>query len=77
MSQSLAREFGPQGIHVAICEIDGIIDTPRMRSFAGEPKTPNDWLQPDDIAAAYVHLTEQPPSAWTQELDLRPANEKW
>ena len=77
MSQSLAREFGPQGIHVAICEIDGIIDTPRMRGFAGEPKTPNDWLQPDDIAAAYVHLTEQTPSAWTQELDLRPANEKW
>ena len=43
----------------------------------GEPKEENAWLKPDDIAATYVHLTEQPPSAWTQELDIRPATEKW
>ena len=54
-----------------------MIDTPRVRRNFGEPKNPDDWLQPDAIAASYVHLTEQPPSAWTQEIDIRPAAEKW
>jgi len=75
VSQSLAREFGPQGIHVAHVVIDGGIDGERLRTSAparvaelGE----NGLLKIDAIADAYWHIHGQHPSAWTQELDLRP-----
>jgi NADP-dependent 3-hydroxy acid dehydrogenase YdfG len=76
LAQSLAREFGPQGIHVAHVVIDGVIDHPRMRQLV--PDRPDSFfLQPDDIADAYLMLARQPRSAWTFELDLRPDAEKW
>ncbi|HEY3592449.1 MAG TPA: SDR family NAD(P)-dependent oxidoreductase [Polyangiaceae bacterium] len=78
LSQSFAREFGPQGIHVAHAVIDGGIDGERVR--AANPKRfaergGDGLLAPRDIAEAYWHLYQQPRSAWTQELDLRPYNE--
>ena len=80
VAQSMARELGPQGIHVAHVIIDGVIDTPQvderfpgMRADKGE----EGLLLPDDIAEVYWHLHSQPRSAWTQELDLRPWREKW
>jgi len=75
LAQSLAREFGPQGIHVAHVVIDGIIWTERTRQFPGV--TEDTCLHPDAIAQAYLQLIQQDPSAWTQELDLRPSVEKF
>ncbi len=70
VAQSLARELGPQGIHVAHVVIDGQI---RNRS-GGEP---DKYLDPADIANAYVSLHRQARSSWSQEIDLRPAAEKF
>ena len=73
MSQSLAREFQPQGIHVAHVVIDGIIDGDRIRNRAPAlvEQLGEGVLQLDDIASAYMFLHQQPRSAWTHELDLR------
>jgi len=70
VAQSLARELGPQGIHVAHAVIDGQI---RNRSGGEADK----YLDPVDIANAYVALHRQARSAWSQEIDLRPAAEKF
>jgi len=76
LAQSLAREFGPQGVHVAHVVIDGVVDNPRSR--ARLPEQPASFfLRPQDIAEAVWHLTRQPRSAWTHELDLRPFGEKF
>ncbi len=75
LSQSMARELGPQGIHVAHTVIDGAIDTPWIAENFPERHALKDRdgiLNPDDIAEAYWQLHRQPRSAWTQELDLRP-----
>ncbi|KAL1406522.1 hypothetical protein Q8F55_008227 [Vanrija albida] len=77
LSQSLSREFAPQGIHVANVIIDGVIDIPRVRERWGEAGEPGTRLDPEDIAQVYVDLINQRPTAWTQELDLRPWKEKW
>lgn len=71
LSQSLSREFAPQGIHVANVIIDGVIDIPRVRERWGEQKEEGTRLDPEDIAQVYVDLINQKPTAWTQELDLR------
>ena len=70
--QSLARELWPQGVHVAHVVVDGIIGPAGEAVIAGEPK-----LDPDHMAEAYWHLASQHRSAWTLELDLRPAREKF
>jgi NAD(P)-dependent dehydrogenase (short-subunit alcohol dehydrogenase family) len=76
LAQSMAREFGPQGIHVANVVIDGVIDTAEVRTFL--PDRPADTLlSPDAIAEVYWQLHAQDPRAWTLELDLRPAVEKF
>src|SRR6202042_2211021 len=74
-AQSLAREFGPQGIHVAHVIVDGVIDGDRVRSMIPDLGTrfgENGALHPDEIAKSYLMLHRQHPSAWTHELDLRP-----
>jgi NAD(P)-dependent dehydrogenase (short-subunit alcohol dehydrogenase family) len=78
ISQSMAREFGPQGIHVAHVVIDGGIDGDRLNTAApglAGARGENGMLQVDPIAEAYWQLHRQHPSAWTQELDLRPFKE--
>lgn len=80
LAQSMARELGPQGIHVAHAVIDGAIDTQFIRdSFPDRYalKAQDGLLQPDRIAEAYWMLHSQPASAWTFELDLRPWSESW
>jgi NAD(P)-dependent dehydrogenase (short-subunit alcohol dehydrogenase family) len=67
MAESMARELGPEGIHVAHVVLDGMINPPD-----GEVENPDDYLDPDAIADSYWHLVEQDESAWTLELDLRP-----
>jgi NAD(P)-dependent dehydrogenase (short-subunit alcohol dehydrogenase family) len=75
LGQSMARELGPKGIHVAHVVIDGMIDTARVRAFANRPA--GDMLAPDAIAETYWQLHTQAPTAWTHEMDLRPATEKF
>jgi NAD(P)-dependent dehydrogenase (short-subunit alcohol dehydrogenase family) len=74
LAQSLAREFAPQGIHVCHFVIDGGIRSPRRAEPASSPDS---LLDPDAIAASYLHVLQQPRSAWTQELELRPWVEKF
>ena len=80
IAQSAAREYGPRGIHVAHVVIDGGIDGERLRSRAPDwvaQAGENGLLNPDAIADTYWHLHEQPRSAWTHELDLRPFRERF
>ncbi|CAN5567472.1 SDR family oxidoreductase [soil metagenome] len=74
LAQSMAREFGPQGVHVAHAIIDGQINTPRVREMSPD-RDDSTMLAPDAIAEAYWQLHAQDPTAWTLELDLRPATE--
>ncbi|MFP2909522.1 SDR family NAD(P)-dependent oxidoreductase [Pyxidicoccus sp. 3LFB2] len=76
LAQSLAREFGPRGIHVAHVVIDGVIDMARPHTRGLGPGA-SERLSPDAIAETYWQLHRQDPSAWTQELDVRPAPEKF
>jgi NAD(P)-dependent dehydrogenase (short-subunit alcohol dehydrogenase family) len=74
LAQSLARDLGPKGIHVAWINIDGGIDLPhRQRPNMSK----QDMLSPDVIAETYWHLAHQDRSAWTMELELRPFKEKF
>lgn len=80
LAQSMARELGPEGIHVAHVVIDGAVDGVFIRGNrdnVDELLERSEILRPDDIAQSYVALTQQPRSAWTHELDLRPWTEKW
>lgn len=74
LAQSMARELSPQGIHVAHFVIDGGIHSARR---AEVPDQPDSLLDPDAIAASYLHVLQQPRSAWTQEIELRPWVEKF
>ena len=80
LAQSMARELGPRGIHVAHVVVDGAIDTAFIRD--GFPqryalKEQDGILNPDHIADTYWMLHQQPRDAWTHELDLRPWIEKF
>ena len=80
LAQSLAREMGPKGVHVAHVVIDGLIDTAAVRARYGERVDalgPDGAMAPDAIAEAYWQLHAQPRSAWTLEFDLRPWSEKF
>jgi NAD(P)-dependent dehydrogenase (short-subunit alcohol dehydrogenase family) len=80
LAQSMARELGPQGIHVAHVVIDGAIDTAFIAENFPERyalKADEGILNPEHIAEAYWQLHRQPKSAWTHEMDLRPWMENW
>jgi len=85
LAQSAARELGPRNIHVAHLIIDAGVDTAWVReriresegdtALAGLP--PGRLMRPDAVADAYWQLYQQPADAWTFELEIRPAAEKW
>jgi len=80
LAQSMARELGPMGIHVAHTIIDGAIDTEFIQTLFPDRYALKDQggiLNPDHIADAYWMLHQQPRDAWTHELDLRPYMEKF
>ena len=80
LAQSMARELGPKGLHVASVIIDGIIDTPRMHERFAERMAhlpPEGALKPAHIAETYWQLHNQPRDAWAFEVDLRPWVEKF
>jgi NADP-dependent 3-hydroxy acid dehydrogenase YdfG len=74
LAQSLARDLGPKGIHVAWINVDGSIDIPgrKVGNYTSE-----DMLDPDAIAETYWHLAHQHRSAWTMELEVRPFKERF
>jgi NAD(P)-dependent dehydrogenase (short-subunit alcohol dehydrogenase family) len=74
LAQSMARELAPQGIHVAHVVIDGGIRSDRRAELADKPGS---LLDPDAIAASYLHLLHQPKSAWSWEIEVRPWVEKF
>ena len=76
LAQSMAREFGPQGIHVAHINIDGGIMSERVKDMVKD-RPEDSFLEPDAIADVYYDLHNQHRSTWTQELDLRPWVEKF
>ena len=76
LAQSLARDLGPKGVHVAWINVDGSIDIPEARGLKRGLQD-GDFLKPDAIAETYWHLAHQDPSAWTMELEVRPFKEKF
>lgn len=80
LAQSMARELGPEGVHVAHVVIDGPVDMPWIRAQFPDlvAQRPADGLlRPDDVAETYLALHQQPRSAWTFEIDLRSWVEPW
>ena len=75
MAESMARELGPEGIHVAHVVVDGQILPPE--GAAGTGRDEEEFLDPDAIADSYWHLVTQDRSSWTLELDLRPHVEEF
>ena len=74
LAQSMARELHPQGIHVVHIVIDGGIKSARRSE---PPDKPESLLDPDAIAASYLHVIQQPRSAWSSEVALRPWVERF
>lgn len=80
LTQSLARQYGPKGVHVAHFVIDGIVEAEGTRSRFGDYMDSlgdDGVLDPNEIAETYWHLHTQQRSAWTHELELRPFGENW
>ncbi len=81
LAQSMARELGPRGIHVAHVVVDGAIDTQFIRDtwpeMYAERLPRGGILDPEHIAENYWLLHAQPRDAWTHEMDLRPYMERW
>jgi hypothetical protein len=77
----MARELGPENIHVAHMVIDAGVDTAWVREMIGRsgsaPAADGALVEPDSIAECYWFIHQQPGDAWTFELDLRPAIERW
>jgi NAD(P)-dependent dehydrogenase (short-subunit alcohol dehydrogenase family) len=76
LSQSIAREFAPKGVHVAHAIIDGVIDIPRTKEWLKDMPAEGK-IEADAIAEAYWNLHTQSRRAFTNEIDIRPMLEKW
>ncbi|KAI9679569.1 MAG: hypothetical protein M1817_005591 [Caeruleum heppii] len=77
LSQSLAKEFGPQSVHVSHAIIDGMIDVPKSKDIVPGNGAEDAKISPEAIADAYWHLHTQPRTCFTWEMDIRPYVEKW
>ena len=77
LAESIAREFGPKGIHTAYIVIDASIDTPRTRPVLAPDKPDNFFAKPKAIADEMFHITHQDRSAWSFLVELRPFGEVW
>ena len=77
LAQSLARDLGPKGVHVAYVTIDAAIDTPWTREPFNADKPDDFFSKPADIAAEVYHVAHQPRSTWSFDVEIRPFGEKW
>jgi NAD(P)-dependent dehydrogenase (short-subunit alcohol dehydrogenase family) len=76
LTESMARQLWPQNIHVSLVIIDGVVDLPRTRAMMKD-KPDDFFVAPDDLADTAFHLTTQPRSAWSFEVEARPFKESW
>jgi NAD(P)-dependent dehydrogenase (short-subunit alcohol dehydrogenase family) len=76
LTESMARHLWPQNIHVCLIIIDGVVDLPRTRAMLKD-KPDEFFVAPDDLADTAFHLTIQPRSAWSFEVEARPFKENW
>jgi NAD(P)-dependent dehydrogenase (short-subunit alcohol dehydrogenase family) len=76
LTESMARHLWPANIHVALVIVDGVVDLPRTRTMMKD-KPDDFFIAPDDLADTAFHLTTQPPSAWSFEVEARPFKETW
>jgi NAD(P)-dependent dehydrogenase (short-subunit alcohol dehydrogenase family) len=76
LTESLAKQLWPDGIHVSTIMIDGIVDLPRTRERLPD-KPDTFFLDPDDVAETAYWLVQQPRSAWSFEVEARPFGESW
>ena len=77
LSQSLAKAYGKSGVHVVHVRLDCTLDVPIVRKMMGSRLDPAKLASTEDVARTYLWLTEQPRSAWTNEIELRPFTEEW
>ena len=77
LAQSLARELGPKGVHVAYVVIDAAIDTPWTRVPFNPDKPEDFFARPDAIADELFHVAHQDRSTWSFDVELRPFGERW
>ena len=77
LAQSMARELAPKGIHVAHFVIDGGVRNAEKGRVEGANMSADSYLDPDAIAESYLHVVQQPRSAWTWEVELRPWIERF
>lgn len=77
LAQSLARDLGPKGVHVAYITIDAAIDTPWTRDAFNHDKPDDFFSKPVDIADEVFHVAHQARSAWSFDVEIRPYGEKW
>ncbi len=76
LAESMARSLGPKGVHVGLLVIDAVVDLPKTRERMTD-KPSDFFIKPEDIAQTAVFLANQPRSAWTFEMAVRPFGEKW
>jgi short-subunit dehydrogenase len=76
LAESLARDLGPKGVHVAYLVIDAVIDVPWAREMMKD-KPDDFFIQPASIAAEIFHLAHQPRDAWSFLAEVRPYHEPW
>ena len=76
LAESMARHLWPSGIHVSLVVVDGVVDLAGTRQRMPD-KPDSFFIRPDDVAETVLHLTRQPPSAWSFEVEARPFGETW
>jgi NAD(P)-dependent dehydrogenase (short-subunit alcohol dehydrogenase family) len=76
LAESMAKYLGPLGIHVALVMIDGVVNLPKTRERMPD-KPDNFFVKPDDVADNVFWLTQQAPSTWSFEIEIRPFGEVW
>lgn len=77
LAQSMARDFGPKGVHVSYVTIDAAIDTPWTRTRMFSDKPDDFFCKPSAIADKMYHVAHQDRSAWSFDVEVRPYNENW
>lgn len=77
LAQSLGRAYSKEGVHVAHMRLDCALDGPLIRRIMGPAFDPHDVANPDDVARTYLWVHQQPKSAWSNEVELRPHTETW
>ena len=77
LSQSLAKAYSKDGVHVVHFRLDCDLDVPMMREYRGDKFNPEEAANTDDVAQTYWWAHQQPKSAWSNEIELRPYTELW